>query len=173
MLEKQKSMARNDQKKLELQKIDIGEAALWAVEDLLPKANAKNIKIHFNIEENLFIRGMITGVNRILVNLIENAVRYGVANGNIWIQLYSEETTVKCSIKDDGIGIAPEHQEKIFHRFYRVDHTRTTEEESHTGLGLAMVKMLVESYDGTIIVRSELNKGTEVIVSLPQVFDEK
>ena len=134
---------------------------------MLPAA-AKNISIDLNMEENVFVMGEKTGIIRIWINLIENAIHYGNVGGHIWIRIMKESTKIKCVIKDDGIGIAPENQEKIFHRFFRVDKARTSEEEVHTGLGLSMVKMLVENYKGEIVVASELGHGTTFTITFPQ-----
>lgn len=166
-------MARNEKSKKILEKVDVGESILNVIEDLNKKALEKNILINLDVEDDVFIRSERMDIIRIFTNLIENAISYGKLNGHIWIRLYKENKFIKCAVKDDGIGIAPENHEKVFYRFYRVDKVRTAGHETHTGLGLSMVKMLVENYNGTIHVKSELGKGTEFIMTFPQVFDEK
>lgn len=166
-------MARNEKKQLVLENINVSEVVQMVAEDLEGLAEEKNIEIDIELEEDAYISAEHTGVHRIFTNLIENAISYGKEKGHVWIRIYREDSMIKCSIKDDGIGISRENQEKIFHRFFRVDKARTSGEETHTGLGLAMVKMLVENYDGTISVKSELGVGTEFLVTFPQVFVKK
>lgn len=166
-------MARNERKQVVLESVNISETVQMISEDLRPRAEEKGIKIELNIEERIYISAEHTGVIRIFNNLIENAISYGKENGHVWIRLYKEENQVKCVLKDDGIGISKENQEKIFHRFFRVDKARTVGDEAHTGLGLSMVKMLVENYNGMVSVQSEVGKGTEFLVTFPQVFDKK
>ena len=80
--------------------------------------------------------------------------------------ILKENKMVKCSVKDDGIGIASEHQEKIFYRFYRVDKARSRE-TGGTGLGLAIAKQIMNQLGGNISIASEVGEGTEVIISVP------
>ncbi len=154
-------MARNEKHKQVLEKINLSEVVQMVKEDLEEKAQAKNVMLHTDFEKDIFILAEQTALIRIFTNLVENAVYYGRENGNVWISIWKEEKKVKCSVKDDGIGIANEHQEKIFQRFFRVDQARTAEDESHSGLGLPMVKMLVENLGGEVFVQSELGRGAE------------
>lgn len=112
--------------------------------------------IHADIDPYLF--------SRVINNLLENARRYGKENGNIRASLKKEGDRILLSVEDDGIGIASEEQEKIWRRFYQVDPSR--ERGSGLGLGLSMVKQIVELHGGSIKVESEPGKGSRFTVEL-------
>ncbi len=117
----------------------------------------KNTTIHLSQSDEVIINGDLTLLTRLLINLINNAITYGKENGNIWIDLKLTETFVQCSIKDDGIGIAKEHLDRIFDRFFQVNPARNTE---NSGLGLALAKWIVEAHNGRLTVESEENIST-------------
>ena len=96
-------------------------------------------------------------LTRLLVNLISNAYRYGKENGHILVKLEKNTDEIRLSVEDDGIGIAPEEQERIFRRFYQTDSSRTGE---GTGLGLSMVRQIAEFHGGTVQVESVPGKGS-------------
>lgn len=100
----------------------------------------------------------------LLSNLIGNAYRYGRPEGHTEVCLRTEKPWVILSVKDDGIGIAPEDMTKIFDRFYQADTSRTG---SGNGLGLAMVKEIAGFYEGTVSVESETGCGSVFTVRLP------
>ena len=104
--------------------------------------------------------------DRLFTNLIDNAVKYNRAGGGVWVSARREGDDFVFSVKDDGIGIAPEHQERIFERFYRVDKSRSRE-MGGTGLGLSIVKHIVQLYEGTIRLESRPGEGSEFTVRLP------
>lgn len=149
------------------EQVDLGMAAQIAAEELTEQARQKNIAISVEADGNVCVQADQTGVMRITVNLLENAVEYGRTDGHVWVRVYSDGTQAVLCVRDDGIGIAPEHQPHIFKRFYRADTARTADERNHTGLGLAMVKLLTESYHGTIAVDSREGEGTTFTVRFP------
>ena len=114
--------------------------------------------IHADIDPYLF--------SRVINNLLENARRYGKENGHIRASLKKEKNRILLSVEDDGIGIASEEQEKIWRRFYQVDPSR--ESGSGLGLGLYMVKQIVELHGGSINVESEPGKGSRFTVELEE-----
>ena len=103
-------------------------------------------------------------IMRVFINLLSNAVTYGKTNGNIYVDLDVQEKTIVIKIADDGIGISDEHIDKIWTRFYQVDPSRNSE---GTGLGLSMVKWIVEAHSGTISVVSKLGEGTIFTIKIP------
>ena len=103
-------------------------------------------------------------IKQLFLNLIENAVKYGL-NNPIDISI-SQSNNITISIKDYGIGISKEDLEHIFDRFFRVDKARSRNMGSH-GLGLSIVKNIIEVLKGDLEIKSELNKGTTVHVTLP------
>lgn len=102
-------------------------------------------------------------IQQILFNLLSNAIKYTPENGNITIKTEEKNNKAIISIIDDGIGIAPKHQEKIFKRFEQVDSTV----QGSTGLGLAIVQELVKLHNGSISLESIPNKGSKFMVALP------
>ena len=110
-------------------------------------------------------------IERIMLNLLSNAVKYGKENGTIIVLLYKSDSNVVISVKDDGIGIPEEMQKKIFERFQKVDTSLSRQSEG-SGIGLSLVKSLVEIQGGTIICNSKINKGTEFLVTLPLIDGE-
>ena len=93
---------------------------------------------------------------RIWLNLLTNAVKYGRQQGQIWLTLKSDGKNAVGTVRDDGIGISAAELPKIWKRFYRVNTARSSGDDSGTGLGLAMVKWMVESHGGTVSAVSTL-----------------
>ncbi|MBE5928690.1 MAG: HAMP domain-containing histidine kinase [Lachnospiraceae bacterium] len=118
------------------------------------------ITLQCDVCDNIFINGNRELLTRLLTNLISNAYRYGKQDGNIWVNLAEDEENIVLSVKDDGIGIEPEAQEKIFKRFYQADSSRHGE---GTGLGLSMVKEIAAFHGGTVAVESKLGEGATFI----------
>ena len=100
-----------------------------------------------------------------LTNLLDNAVKYSTS-GTITLSITAQADQLTCSVKDQGIGIAPEDQERIFERFYRAEKSRS-QKSGGTGLGLAIVKHLLENAGGTISVQSQLGLGSTFTITLP------
>ena len=98
-------------------------------------------------------------IRQVLVNLIDNAVKYGRDNGRVVVSLIESGRTVRIAVRDDGAGIAPEHQSRIFERFYRIDKSRSRE-SGGSGLGLAISKHIVEAHKSIIKIKSTVGEGT-------------
>jgi len=103
----------------------------------------------------------------ILHNLLSNALKFSLPDGKIIIIAQKKGEEVEIAISDTGIGISPEHQKKIFDKFYRVDSS-LTQKVGGLGIGLSLVKKCVEVHNGRIWVESELNKGTKFVFTLPK-----
>lgn len=106
-------------------------------------------------------------IEQVLVNLIDNAVKYTGVKGVIKIYLADKSDRFSITVEDNGIGIPQEHINRIFERFYRVDKARSRN-HGGTGLGLAIVKHIVALHSGYVAIESQVNKGTKVIISLPK-----
>jgi signal transduction histidine kinase len=123
------------------------------------------------VVETLEVLADPEGVERALLNLVDNAVKYGKEGGTVTITAVPKTEAgrekVIVTVADDGDGIEPKHLPRLFERFYRVD-TGRSRQHGGAGLGLAIVKHLVESMDGSIRVESEVGQGTSFIVTLPQ-----
>lgn len=144
---------------LTVEAVDLYELASNCVTMLAPIAENRRITLHLEGQSTM-VRVNKDMIDEVIYNLCDNAIRYNHENGNVWITVNQG-----FSVKDDGIGISKENQERIFERFYRVDKSRS-KKTGGTGLGLAIVKHIVELHDGTISVESELGKGTTIKVSL-------
>ena len=141
---------------------------------LMPIADAKNVTIESHLEEACTILGDMEGVNQIISNLIDNAIKYNNVGGTLRIYLYTNHGKCTFITDDTGIGIAPEERENIFKRFYRVDKSRKHDGRGGSGLGLAIVKRNIESFDGTITVTDSVHGGTRFTVTFPSLsFDEE
>lgn len=104
---------------------------------------------------------------QIIVNLIKNSIQF-TQDGTIMIDALETKEITKISITDSGIGMSKEHIENIWDRYYKVDPSRKNTKYGESGLGLPIVKQLVELHDGTIDVTSELGKGTKIILKFPR-----
>lgn len=102
-------------------------------------------------------------MEELIYNLCDNAMSYNVAGGSVVVSVEQTQQSVVLRVKDTGIGIPREHQERIFERFYRVDKSRS-KSTGGTGLGLAIVKHIVAVHQAEITLTSEENTGTEVVV---------
>ena len=165
-------LARMDKgyQKLNIESTNLSELAEIAIETQKISAKKKNICIKEKIDENIYADTDESMIMRVFINLISNAVCYGKENGNIIIEIFSENEKVICKVIDDGIGIAKEHIHKIWNRFYQIDTSRSGD---NSGLGLSMVKWIIEAHKGKIGVESEPDKGTVFTFELPLHFSEK
>ena len=131
-------------------------------ETLADAAKLKDVSLEVTGDD-----GVINGVRRLLYevvyNLCDNAIKYNNPGGSVKVSIAQKHGEVLLSVQDTGIGISPEHQDKVFERFYRVDKSHS-KQSGGTGLGLSIVKHAVQYHHGKIAVESELNKGTIISV---------
>lgn len=134
---------------------------------IMPIATNKNVEVVSEIEQGL---PMITGnpdwFKQMLINLMDNAIKYTPEGGLVNLSAYSKYNKIIISVKDTGIGIPKQDIPRLFERFYRIDKARTRK-IGGTGLGLAIVKHIALSFNATIKVNSDLGKGTEFIIIIP------
>ena len=142
---------------VEKENINLTEIIENVTEQLEEIAEASDIQLIFTDREPVFFMGDQSLITHMMLNFVENAIKYGVKGGHVWVNTVKREDEVIIIVMDDGIGIAPEHLAHIFQRFYRVDQSR---DRRGTGLGLSIVKWIVEEHQGTIEVSSYLGKGT-------------
>ena len=131
---------------------------------------AESKKITFSYEfldKSLFVVSNRDYIKQIFLNLIENAIKYTPEYGEVKVIVSSNENEIILQVIDNGVGIPKEDIQRIFERFYRVDKARSRD-VGGTGLGLAITKHIVKSLNGMIEVKSELNKGSEFIVTIPK-----
>jgi signal transduction histidine kinase len=130
------------------------------------EAQEKNISLVKQCDSRVVVHNNKEFVQRILDNLVSNAIKFSPDNKNVKISCQQENGHVVLTVKDEGPGIKWEERENLFKKFKKLS-SRPTGGESSTGLGLAIVKLLVEKLKGEIDVQSEVNKGSEFIVKFP------
>jgi two-component system phosphate regulon sensor histidine kinase PhoR len=117
--------------------------------------------------QNASIQGVPQLIEELVANLVENAIKYNKEAGEVSVQVTDAGSSVTLSVADTGIGISPEHQARIFERFYRVDKSHS-KETGGTGLGLAIVKHIANYHNAEIKLESCVNQGTKVVVIFPK-----
>lgn len=129
------------------------------------KALEKNIVIKYQLEN---IEALIDKEKfaQVIINILSNAIKYNNGNNEIYIKVFKKNNSINISIKDSGIGIPKSEYKNIFERFYRLDKSRGANEKGG-GVGLTIAKSIVNAHGGEIEVYSEINKGSEFIISLP------
>ena len=157
----------SEKSKLNLAKVNVKNLIMNVVYNNQGKALEKNINIECDLEsiDSYLDKDKIS---QVIVNLLSNAIRYTNNGGKIFISSYKENNNLKIQFKDNGIGIPKENIKYIFERFYRVDESRS-KNTGGIGVGLTIVKSIIDLHQGPIEVRSELNKGSEFIVILPNL----
>lgn len=137
------------------------------VEDMLMiSAKTKNIALACEADESISLQANADYVKQIILNLVDNAIKYTPENGAVNVKIFTEKENAVIKVSDTGMGIPKEDQSRIFERFYRVDKARSRE-IGGTGLGLAITKHIVMNLGGTISVESELEKGSTFTVKIP------
>ncbi|MCC5943364.1 MAG: two-component sensor histidine kinase [Bernardetiaceae bacterium] len=147
---------------------NIVEIAEEVIEQLEDRAEERNVSLKLKCSEDaLWVIADPYRISQVLVNLAVNAIKYGRENGNVDILIEPRIKNIKISVIDDGAGISPEHQSRIFERFYRIEKSRS-KREGGTGLGLSIVKHILERHESQINVKSEEGKGTCFYFKLPK-----
>ena len=141
-----------------------------AVSTLKPMAREKNVTVSCSGD-----RGQINGVRSLIYetvyNLLENAIKYNREGGVVQIYVIDEKDSVRLTVEDNGVGIAPEDKQRVFERFYRGDKSHSGKIDG-TGLGLSIVKRAVAYHGGTVTLESQEGRGTEISVVLPKNLSE-
>ncbi len=160
-------LARSDQKRqpLNMERLDISEI----VEDVFHKTrqvvHSHKINLIHN-DSSIIFADKIT-IRQMLRIFLDNAIKYTPEGGTVTINSVKSEKFIRLSVKDTGIGIAVENQEKIFERFFRVNSSHSKQEVSGTGLGLSIAKWIADQHNIKLEIESELGKGTNIISIIP------
>lgn len=159
---------------IELHNYDVVNIVRNVVQSMAVYAGIKSVNIAFNSEiKEKLIACDADKIERIMLNLLSNALKFTDKNGSITVNINSYESKVFISVKDDGIGISEDKLKLIFQRFSKVDKSFTRNREG-SGIGLSIVKALVELHNGSITVESKYKKGSKFTVELPEtILDEK
>ncbi|MBA2393481.1 MAG: HAMP domain-containing histidine kinase [Ktedonobacteraceae bacterium] len=163
------ALARSDEGKTQLEyepvRLDLLVQAVVANAEVL--ANERGITTHVHAQKAITIPADEVRLIQAVMNLLDNAILYTNAGGEVSITLEEKCTRVFLSVHDTGIGITPEHLPHIFERFYRVDQARARTEGNSSGLGLAIVAWTVKAHHGLINVESEPGRGSTFTIILP------
>ena len=165
------SKLETNEMQLNIEQFNIVET-IKGVFDLL-EMNAKKNGIQLIFDKNYDIPILVLGdemrIEQVLVNLLVNSIKYGRINGITKVSIESQgHDKVLIKIKDNGFGIKKEHLSRLFERFYRVDQSRSRD-QGGSGLGLSIVKHIVEAHDETILVKSTYGKGSEFSFTIKKV----
>ncbi|MET1172247.1 sensor histidine kinase [Paenibacillus amylolyticus] len=125
----------------------------------------KNISLDYNIEPNLTVHGNSEQIKQVILILLDNAVKYSGPKGAVNVTLQKQNNDVMLAVSNTGEGIAPEHLDRIFDRFYRTDSSRARKHGGH-GLGLAIARSIVDQHKGEVYARSVVGEGATFYVRL-------
>lgn len=160
------SRADQGRQQLQMEKLNLSELTEMVCEEQALLAEEKFISITTQIEPDLYAFADETFYIRMLSNLLSNAIYYGKEKGHILVSLIRQNGFITGSVEDDGIGISQDDLPHIWERFYRADASRSA--SGHSGLGLSMVKWIVEAHGGTITAESTLGKGSIFTFLIPE-----
>ena len=132
------------------------------------KADEKGITLENNVYTSAIVEGDEKLLKQVALNLVDNGVKYTPEGGKVWIEAEQGLDSIEFIIGDTGLGIASEHLDRLFERFYRVDKGRARH-MGGTGLGLAIVKHIIDKHKGTIAVESRVGKGTKIRITLKKM----
>ena len=155
---------------LPCEEFDLMDIAEEVEQNLESAAGARDITLSLS-GRNAIMYGVRRLMYEIVYNLCDNAIKYNLSGGKVEIMVDRKDEEAVLCVKDNGIGIAPEHQDRVFERFYRVDKSHS-KSSGGTGLGLSIVKHAVQYHHGKLELKSEIGKGTEITVHFPIEADK-
>ena len=153
--------------KLEFEKVNINQSILKALDAIKGLAAKKEISLNFDEYDNEFIRVDINALDRILINLLDNAIKYSPSKSSVSITIEDKNSHIEINVTDSGKGIDDSDKVRIFGRFYRTAQARASD-KTGSGLGLAIVKNLVHSLDGDVGVRNSKSGGSNFWFTVPK-----
>ncbi len=152
--------ADNGRLRLELEKFDLAEMARTVAQEQNIIAADKNIAIIADAEECVTVNADRMQIISVMVNLVINAIKYGKDGGRVVISVKAIEGNAVCTVTDDGVGISEEHLPRVWERFFRVSEARTADTTDSMGMGLAIVKSIINAHGGTVDATSVLGEGS-------------
>ena len=155
---------------LPCEEFDLMDIAEEVEQNLESAAGARDITLSLS-GRNAIMYGVRRLMYEIVYNLCDNAIKYNLSGGKVEIMVDRKDEEAVLCVKDNGIGIAPEHQDRVFERFYRVDKSHS-KSSGGTGLGLSIVKHAVQYHHGKLELKSEIGKGTEITIHFPIEADK-
>jgi two-component system phosphate regulon sensor histidine kinase PhoR len=169
---------------LELSRIEAGKVVIrrvpvhlrnavdHVVDAVEPRAREKKMRVAVDVDEHLAVEGDPRALDQVLINLVDNAVKYTPVGGHVVVSARRDGEHALVVVEDDGPGVDEKHKGRLFERFYRVDSGRSRD-VGGTGLGLAIVKHLVEAMEGRVHVEDATPRGTRFCVTLPMTMTAK
>ena len=162
------SLTRGDSMGLRFEQVDMGDVALASIQSAQAVTEQAGIRLRAEIPPAMpAVTGDTQRLGQVFDNLIGNAIKFSPNGGEICVRLHFDEAVVRAEVIDHGIGISPDHLQRVWERFYQVDGT-TTRRFGGTGLGLAIVKLLVEAHGGEVTVASVHGKGSTFSFTIPR-----
>jgi len=153
--------ADNNRAVLEMESFDLVELTEMIIDEEYSVSQSKNISISLDAEERVVVYADRTAIMRVLINFINNAIKYGKDGGFVKISIERNgENGAKCRVSDNGIGISEGDLDKIWNRFYRADSSRTDDGYGSMGLGLPIAKSIIEAMGGSVSAQSVLGEGS-------------
>ena len=152
--------------------VDMKQVAVDAMVLLRPLADERQVRIRCDLADGCVVMATVDDMFHIIFNLIENAIKYNVTGGSVFLSLRGDEDEIKFTVEDTGIGIPEEDRYNIFTRFYRVDKARSRE-AGGSGLGLSIVHDAVKAHGGSIMVGENKPQGSRFTVSFPRPTAEE
>ena len=152
--------------------VDMKQVAVDAMVLLRPLADERQVRIRCDLQDGCVVMATVDDMFHIIFNLIENAIKYNVTGGSVFLSLRGDEDEIKFTVEDTGIGIPEEDRYNIFTRFYRVDKARSRE-AGGSGLGLSIVHDAVKAHGGSIMVGENRPQGSRFTVSFPRPTAEE
>jgi len=162
------TLARADAGMLELEqkRLDLSFLLQDVGQHHLVLYDQRGLRLEMDIQDDLEVMGDQSQLERVVFNLLGNAYKYAPKGSIVWLTAYAKQDSVLITVCDEGMGISEEHQERLFHRFYRVDDARARKQGS-AGLGLAICKHIIGAHHGKIWVESKQGEGASFMVQLP------
>lgn len=152
--------------KISVNKVDVSKIADKVTSSMIASFHQKGINVICNLEQNAYIEGDEQRLSQVFTNLLSNSLKHSSQNGKVAVSVKRSNATIVVKVADDGIGIAEKDLPFVFERFYRGDRSRQRG-TGGSGLGLTIVKGIVESHGGSIKIESEIGVGTSVTIVFP------
>ena len=150
----------------------LNELVESVVDDFQPLVQDQNINFLVRVDDNITVKANKDKIKRMLINLVDNALKYNQLDGEILLQIHADkkDMSIICNVHNTGPGVPAEDFERVFEQFYRVEKSRSPT-LGGSGLGLTIVKRIVDLHGGEILLRSNPGKLTQVRVALPILVD--
>jgi heavy metal sensor kinase len=158
--------AESGQIRLTFAPVDVGELAVSLVEQLEPVAQARTVDLRCERNGAVLVKGDAGWLQRLLLNLLDNAIKFTREGGTVVVSVAREAGRARIDVRDNGIGMPPEVTAHVFERFFQADPARSSGTDG-AGVGLSLVKWIVDRHEGTIEVQSRVGEGSTFTVRLP------